>query len=169
MSNNPDMIFVLDGSGSVGRGNFLSILNFVKDVVKGFKIGPDETRVGVIKYSTSVTREFDLKDYSTKNDVLSAIDQIIYSGGGTNTHLALDEMTNHAFSVANGARPHKEARPRIGIILTDGKSNNPPLTVMSALRAHDADITMLAIGRVRTKTWGIHSHNWRNHILFKVY
>ena len=68
-------MFVLDGSGSVGRGNFNLILGFVKDVVKGFKIGADDTRVSVIRYSTSVTREFDLKDYHTEKQILDAIGQ----------------------------------------------------------------------------------------------
>ena len=34
----------------------------------------------------------------------------------------------------------------MGIVVTDGQSNNPPLTVLAALRAHDADITVFAVG-----------------------
>ena len=44
------MIFVLDGSGSIGSSNFLSIKKFVKDVVSAFDIGLDKTRIGVIKF-----------------------------------------------------------------------------------------------------------------------
>jgi hypothetical protein len=54
-SSAADMIFVLDGSGSITSTNFLSIKKFVKDVVSSFDIGLDKTRIGVIKFSTSVT------------------------------------------------------------------------------------------------------------------
>ena len=67
-------------------------------------------------------------------------------GGGTNTHLALDDMTLRRFDPSNGARPLSEGHPRVGIVVTDGQSAVPPITVMSALRAHDADITMFAVG-----------------------
>ena len=35
---------------------------------------------------------------------------------------------------------------KVGIVLTDGKSNEPSQTVMEAMKAHDAGITMMAIG-----------------------
>lgn len=60
--------------------------------------------------------------------------------------MALDEMNYEAFSTGNGARPLEQAHPRVGIVLTDGQSNYPSQTIMAALRAHDADITMFAIG-----------------------
>ena len=70
----------------------------------------------------------------------------IIQGGGTNTHLGLDEMRDEAFSESNGARPINAGHPRVAIVLTDGKSNDPPKTVLSALKCHDEDITMFAIG-----------------------
>lgn len=78
----------------------------MKDVSTSFEVGTgeDQNRIGVIKFSTAVKREFDLKTYTTNKAVLSAIDKIKYEAGGTNTHLGLDEMTNKGFSAANGAR-----------------------------------------------------------------
>ena len=89
-----------------------------------------------------MTREFDLKSYSTKAEILSAVDRIVFNGGGTNTHLALDELRINGFSETNGARPLSEGHPRVGIVLTDGQSNNPSMTITAALRVHDADITV---------------------------
>jgi len=36
--------------------------------------------------------------------------------------------------------------PRIAIVVTDGQSNNPPKTLVSAMNAHAADITVFAVG-----------------------
>ena len=47
---------------------------------------------------------------------------------------------------ANGARPIAENHPRVAIVVTDGKSNQPSLTISSANRVHDHDITMIAVG-----------------------
>jgi von Willebrand factor type A domain len=91
------------------------------------------------KRSTAVKREFDLKKYTTKSSVLSAVDRIAYEAGGTNTHLALDELRKNGFIAANGARAD---HPKVAIVLTDGQSNQPPLTITAALRCHDASYTV---------------------------
>ena len=144
--NSPDLVFVLDGSGSVGSANFDGIKAFVKDVIAGFTVGADDTRVGLIKYSSTVFTEFSLNSYDNEADVLDAVEQVAYTAGGTNTHLALDELVYNAFTVANGARPRSEGRPRVGIVLTDGQSNDAAATLVSAAKTHAADITMIAIG-----------------------
>ena len=87
-------------------------------------------------------RQFDLKTYSNLNDILNAIDKISYPSGGTNTHLALDEMRTQSFSERNGARSRSEGHPRVGIVLTDGQSNNPSLTITAALKVQAEDITV---------------------------
>ena len=76
------------------------------------------------------------------NDVLKAVDRIVYPAGGTNTHLALDEMRTKSFTEENGARLIAEGHPRVGIILTDGASSYNRLTIEAALKVHDADITV---------------------------
>jgi len=105
-SNGADIIFVLDGSGSIGASNFLLIKNFVKEVVSSFDVGPGEnqTRIGVIQYSHWVRTEFNLNAYQTKAQINSAIDNITYNDGSTATHLGLDEMTSRGFTLVNGAR-----------------------------------------------------------------
>jgi uncharacterized protein YegL len=143
-----DIIFVLDSSGSVGQSNFEKMKKFVSDVVRSFDIGTGQaqTMVGVIKYSTSVYTEFNLKNHTTKDALLTAISKIIYKDGYTYTNKGLDEMVFKGFTSVAGARPLSEGHPRVAIVVTDGKSTDPPKTVMSALRAHDADITVFAVG-----------------------
>ena len=55
-------------------------------------------------------------------------------------------MRTNGFLEANGMRPQDQGHPRVAIVLTDGRSNDPPKTVLAALKCHEADITMFAIG-----------------------
>lgn len=102
--------------------------------------------MGLIKYSSNVTRVFDLNTYSTKEQIISAINAVTYGRGGTNTHLAIEELTRRGFSALSGARSISQGHPRVGILVTDGQSNDPPKTVNASLRAHAASITMFAVG-----------------------
>jgi len=141
-----DLMFAIDGSGSIGNKNFRRVKKFIKSVVSSFDIGPKETQVGLIKFSSKVHSEFDLNTYSSKNAVLAAVDRVTYTAGGTNTHLALDQLTTVSFTEEHGARPLKAGHPRVAVVLTDGKSNSPAKTVVSALKTHSADITVIAVG-----------------------
>ena len=73
-----DMAFVMDGSGSVGRNNFETAKTFVQEVVKGFVIGPDNSRVAVIQYSSNPVVEFTFTEHTTDTALESAIRAIRY-------------------------------------------------------------------------------------------
>ena len=49
-----DVIFVIDGSGSLGESDFDNIKYFVTDVVSSLDIGPNKTRVGLINFRSAV-------------------------------------------------------------------------------------------------------------------
>ena len=55
-------------------------------------------------------------------------------------------MIDEAFTESRGSRPLDQGYPRVGIVVTDGYSNDLAGTLAAAQRAHDADITMFAIG-----------------------
>ncbi|XP_066303182.1 uncharacterized protein [Branchiostoma lanceolatum] len=139
-----DMVFVLDGSGSVGADNFETVKDFVVSVVDGFEIGRSRTRIGVVQYSNEVVNEFNLTEYDNKPDVQSAISNITYLQGRTYTGAALRYMTDFSFSEEAGARPPYQAIPKVGIVVTDGEATD---TVRGpADRAHEAGINVFAIG-----------------------
>ena len=77
-------------------------MNFTLQVIGAFEIGP--YRIGLIQYSTGAVTEFDLDDYSTKEQLQSAVNGIVYQSGWTNTHLALATLTDRAFLTNNGGR-----------------------------------------------------------------
>ena len=141
-----DLYFVMDTSGSVGSSNFQLMKTFVYNIVDSFNVGSDSVRVGVMSYGSSNYYNFHLNTYSTKSSVLSAINNIPYRGGGTNTASALDGMRTVGFSTSNGARPTSQGIPRVGIVITDGKSSSYSATLTAANNVHNAGIIVFAIG-----------------------
>lgn len=80
-----DLVFLVDGSWSVGRNNFKYILDFIAALVSAFDIGEEKTRVGVVQYSSDTRTEFNLNQYYQQEDLLAAIKRIPYKGGNTMT------------------------------------------------------------------------------------
>ena len=140
------MIFVMDASGSVGSSNFQTMKTFVYNIVNSFDVGLDSVRVGVMSYGSSYTFHFYLNTYSSKSSILSAINSLPYSGGGTDTASALNAVRTIGFTTSKGARPLSNGVPRIAIVITDGKSNSYSATVSAATSMHNAGIIGFAIG-----------------------
>ncbi|XP_056421865.1 collagen alpha-1(XII) chain isoform X3 [Hyla sarda] len=116
-----DVVFLVDGSWSVGRANFKYILDFMSSLVSAFDIGEEKTRVGVVQYSSDTRTEFNLNKYLNKKDLLAAIKRIPYKGGNTMTGEAIDYLRRNTFVQSAGSR---KGFPRIAIIITDGKSQD---------------------------------------------
>ena len=74
------------------------------NVVKGFDIGKDKVRVGMISFSTSTQLVFDFNRYSTKATVMSAISKAPKVGGSTYTYRALDQARTVLFQARSGMR-----------------------------------------------------------------
>lgn len=87
-----DIIFALDASGSIGRQNFETMVDFVRNVIQGMRMGNEDStsvsRVGLLTFSDDVYREFNLNEYDEKYDILNAFPPY-YRGGATNTAEAL--------------------------------------------------------------------------------
>ncbi|XP_019848636.1 PREDICTED: phosphatidylinositol phosphatase PTPRQ-like [Amphimedon queenslandica] len=141
-----DLYFVMDASGSVGSSNFQLMKNFVYNIANSFNVGSDSVRVGVMSFASSNSYHFHLNTYTTKSSVLTAINNLPYSGGYTYTGQALDGMRTRGFSTSNGARPSSQGVPRVGIVITDGQSTNPSATLTAATNVHNAGIIVFAIG-----------------------
>jgi len=116
-----DLVFIIDGSWSVGDENFRKAKDFMKALVLPFEIGWDYTRVAVLQYSDDPRIEFYLKDYQDKTTLLNAIDSIPYKGGNTRTGDAIRYMMDRIFSVEAGSRPFVKKHM---VLLTDGRSQD---------------------------------------------
>jgi len=140
-----DLVFVLDASGSIGSVNFQRVLNLVRNIVTALEIGPDEGQVAVIRFGFTASLIFGLTAHDTETNLLTAVNGITYTGGGTNTAAALDLLVLDGFT---GARPEGDGVPRFAVVVTDGMSNNQAATVAAATRLHAVvpEITILAVG-----------------------
>ena len=138
------MVIVLDSSTSVGNDNFKKMLQFCKEFLHTANLDSGDVRVGVVTYSTKVTVEFQMNEYSTKQDVFNAIDKIPWRYGSTNTADGLLKMHGEMFTVANGDRPDVD---NVALVMTDGVSNiNSRRTIPEADAAHMKNIHVYAIG-----------------------
>ncbi|XP_025106489.1 collagen alpha-3(VI) chain-like isoform X11 [Pomacea canaliculata] len=145
-----DLVFVLDASTSVTEPNFQLMKDFVKDFLLIADIDNGNVRVGVVIYSTEVFIQFQLNSYSTKAEVFTAIENIPYRHGSTNTAGGLQAMRSQMFTPANGDRANV---PNIAIVVTDGVSNiNSRRTIPEAEQARAEGIHIYAIGIGLTDT-----------------
>ncbi|XP_058636037.1 matrilin-4 isoform X7 [Onychostoma macrolepis] len=143
-SSNIDLVLLIDGSKSVRPQNFKLVKQFVNQVVDQLDVSPKGTRVGLVQYSSRVRTEFPLSMYQTKDEIKKAVMNVEYMEKGTMTGLALKHMVENSFSEADGARPAEKNIPRVGLVFTDGRSQDD--IQEWAKKAKDAGITMYAVG-----------------------
>lgn len=80
-----DLVFLVDGSWSVGRENFKYIRSFIVAMAGAFDIGEAKTRVAVVQYSSDIRTEFNLNQHYKRPNLLRAIKNLPYKGGNTMT------------------------------------------------------------------------------------
>ncbi|XP_048154721.1 vitrin isoform X7 [Corvus hawaiiensis] len=136
--NSADIGFVIDGSSSVGTGNFRTVLQFVANISKEFEISDTDTRIGAVQYTYEQRLEFSFDKHSTKQDVLNAIKRISYWSGGTSTGAAISYASEQLFSKS---KPNKR---KIMILITDGRSYDD--VSMPAMAAHQNGVIAYSIG-----------------------
>ncbi|XP_005392784.1 PREDICTED: integrin alpha-1 isoform X1 [Chinchilla lanigera] len=115
-----DIVIVLDGSNSIYP--WVSVTDFLNDLLEKMDIGPKQTQVGVVQYGEEVTHEFNLNKYSSTEEILVAAKQIRQRGGRqTMTALGIDTARKEAFTEARGAR---RGVKKVMVIVTDGESHD---------------------------------------------
>lgn len=134
-----DLGFVVDGSGSVGRANFVRCLNFIKNLVSSFAISPRNSRVGILLYSHRVIPVFSFRRHKTLRGVLRAISKIKYPSGGTKTGRALSFSRRYLFARSN--------RRKVLILMTDGKSYDRVSRPAAALRNMGVEVFAVGVGK----------------------
>ncbi|TRY54520.1 hypothetical protein DNTS_033389 [Danionella cerebrum] len=136
-----DIVILVDGSWSIGRINFRLVRLFLENLVNAFDVGIDKTRIGLAQYSGDPRIEWHLNGFSTKEAVIDAVKNLPYKGGNTLTGLALTYILENSFKPESGARDNV---PRIGILITDGKSQDDIIPPAQTLR--NSGVELFAIG-----------------------
>ncbi|XP_072117594.1 collagen alpha-3(VI) chain-like isoform X1 [Mobula birostris] len=119
-----DIIFLMDGSSSVGSSNFLKMREFILKVVNRFSIGPNAVQVAVVQYSDIQKTEFSLNSYTEKRKLTIALKKLRPIGGPSrNTGAALDFVLREQFTTAAGSRGDQNI-PQFLVLVTTGPSQD---------------------------------------------
>ncbi|XP_061147030.1 matrilin-4 isoform X4 [Syngnathus typhle] len=139
-----DLVLLIDGSKSVRPHNFELVKKFVNKVVDTLDVSEHGTRVGLVQYSSRVKTEFTLDRFHSADDIKAAVNKMPYMEKGTMTGVALQHMMESSFSETEGARAPARNIPRIGLVFTDGRSQDDISDF--AKKAKQAGIIMYAVG-----------------------
>lgn len=138
-----DLIFVLDGSSSVGDKNFTVAKSFINGIVDKFRVSPSGVKVALMQYSTATHLEFNLNDYSTKDGVTSAVNQAGWVLGDTHTALAL-RATNK--QIVKPALKENSKRSRFVIVITDGDPQDFKQVPAAVKKLIKSGVKIFAVG-----------------------
>ncbi|XP_028925408.1 collagen alpha-3(VI) chain isoform X4 [Ornithorhynchus anatinus] len=120
--NKRDIVFLIDGSSSLGVASFYAIREFLVRVIQKLEIGQDLIQVAVAQYADSVKPEFYFNTFQTKRDIVMALRRVKFlDGPARNTGSALDYVRNYFFTSSAGHRA-AEGVPKLLVLLTGGKS-----------------------------------------------
>lgn len=136
--NSADVGFVLDGSSSVGSGNFRTLLRFAANVSQAFRISDTDTRVGLVQYTYEQRLEFGFGAHRSKAAVLRALGAVGYWSGGTSTGAAIRFALRRLFHEAAASKR------QVMVLVTDGRSYDDIRE--PALAAHRQGLIVYAVG-----------------------
>ncbi|XP_053290498.1 cochlin [Pleuronectes platessa] len=135
--NSVNIGFLIDGSSSVGEGNFQLVLDFLVGITRSFEVSDVGARVGAVQFTYEQRLEFGLFDHHDKEEAITALKRIRYMSGGTSTGEAISYTTNKLFRRTGPGR-------NFLIVVTDGQSYDD--VRHPALEAQKQGITIYSVG-----------------------
>ncbi|KAM3592799.1 uncharacterized protein V6R79_025391 [Siganus canaliculatus] len=158
-----DILFLMDGSYSVGKGSFERSKHYAIKLCQALDIGPDKVRVGLIQFGSTPRLEFTLDSYTSKQELKKHMKKVSYRGGSTQTGLALKYVLRKGFP---GGR-NSSVAAHIVILLSDGKSQGN--VVHAAAQLKDTGVVLFAVG-LRYPRWdelhALASEPMESHVFF---
>ncbi|XP_073446369.1 collagen alpha-1(XIV) chain isoform X2 [Dendrobates tinctorius] len=138
-----DLVFLVDGSWSIGDDNFHKVIRFLYSTAGAMdEIGPDGTQVGIAQYSDDARTEFRLNSYKSKESLLAAINRISYKGGNTKTGRAIKHVREDIFTVESGMR---KGVPRVLVVITDGRSQDEAIKIAHEMQLEGFSIFAIGV------------------------
>ncbi|XP_052436872.1 collagen alpha-1(XII) chain isoform X11 [Carassius gibelio] len=137
-----DLVFLIDGSWSIGDESFIKVRQFVFSMIGAFDvISRDGMQVSFVQYSDEAKTEFKLNTYHDKGMVLSALQMVRYRGGNTKTGVALKHIGEKVFTSESGMRRNV---PKVLVVVTDGRSQDE--VKKSATKLQHAGYSVFVVG-----------------------
>lgn len=160
-SSSIDVLLLMDGSYSIGKGSFERSKHFAAKLCDILDINPDRVRIGVIQFSSKPEVEFGLETYPTRKEAKDAIKKITFRGGSTEIGKAV------TYALDKGFQGGREDALKIVVILSDGKSQDN--ATMPLRLARNSGITIFAVG-IRHPGWNeldtIANHPSDKHVFY---
>ncbi|XP_069068467.1 collagen alpha-6(VI) chain [Pleurodeles waltl] len=135
-----DIMFLVDGSGSIGEANFEKMKTFMRELVNKSDIGINKVQVGAVQFSDTNKEEFQMNKHTNKRDIYSAIDSMTALGQGTRTGEALKFVSDY-FKKPKGGRMQVK---QFLILITDGEAEDEVKEPATLLR--EAGIVIYSVG-----------------------
>uniref|UniRef100_A0A671K6S5 Collagen alpha-3(VI) chain-like n=1 Tax=Sinocyclocheilus anshuiensis TaxID=1608454 RepID=A0A671K6S5_9TELE len=148
-----DIIFLIDGSDSVGQSGVAHIRDFILKVVDQLDVQPDQVRVALVQYGERPKTEFSLNSHDNKQSVISAIKRLRHMGGrGADLAEAIKFVIRNELQASAGVRLNQASQHLV--VLTGGRSTSDVSTYGPLLKgsrvncigigAENADLRQLA-------------------------
>lgn len=134
-------MYIIDGSWSVGTTDFETAKRWLVNITSRFDVGPLYTQVAVVQYSDTPRLEIPLGRHQTTASLVTAIEEISYLGGNTQTGRAIKFAIDHVFPSSQRTEAVKN---RIAVVVTDGKSQDD--VVDASVEARAQNIILFAVG-----------------------
>lgn len=145
-----DVVFLVDGSTSIGKENFDKMKSFMISVVNTTQVGQDNVRFCTIVYSYEPKFHFLLNKYYSKQEVQDAISDLGYPTGDTYTAKALQYSLDY-FADSRGGRSASGV-PQMMFVITDGEATDPNQLEKAANRLHNYGVRIYGIGVAKANT-----------------
>lgn len=137
-----DIVFLIDGSGSITSTDFEKMLAFVKAVMS--QLQQSSTWFSLMQFSSVFRIHFTFNDFISTSSPLSLLDSVEQLSGSTRTASAIRHVITRLFTAQSGAR--KDAT-KILIVITDGMKVRDELEYSDVIpMAEAAGIIRYAIG-----------------------
>ncbi|KAF5905696.1 collagen alpha-6(VI) chain-like, partial [Clarias magur] len=145
-ANLADIVFLVDGSSSIGDADFLRVKKFLHNFIVTFDVTPNKVKVGFVQFSNNPQDEVQLGQYADKNDLLEKVDNLSQLGGGTETGKALQFIGDNYFTNSSGSRISQSV-PQIAVVITDGGSADEMKSPATELRRKGVLIFTIGVGK----------------------
>lgn len=136
-----DLVYIIDGSWSVGYKDFDTAKRWLVNITSGFDVSPQYSQVAVVQYSDNPRLEIPLGAHHNAGELIKAIQAIRYMGGNTQTGRAIKFAIEDVFA---SSRRGDAVKNRIAVVVSDGKSQDN--VVDASMEARAQGIIMFAVG-----------------------
>merc|ERR1712110_16804 len=140
-----DLVFALDGSGSLSMLDFQIQKDFVFNVIDGLKISPENTRVAIVQYNKNIRTEFSFisEELELINNVFALRQWGVRCRSCSRVGLAYDYIIENLY-------PHKRPDAQMRIIaLSDGytksSDDSKRLTSMRFFQENSVPVYYIAV------------------------